>query len=201
MKILILNLVLLVSASVFAQDISPFRLDLPATTIGGPRNYAKAIYPENPCSKDLVSKASDKKGKRRKFAIRLKGINVAVGASYVGVTSEGDIATVYNDGKGPIMVADICYRDSVNKEYGQLIGNLIINNSLNCQVDEITQAQIVLPSKEGSLYLLFRPIYFTGSSLCAGSYGSEVLKTERNETKELEENKDNIDSNSNVNKN
>lgn len=141
--------------------------------IGIPGQYGNAIYAENPCRVNAIPTygypTQQNIQGRQTIVVRLQGVNVAIGSSYIGVTSEGDIANVYNDGRGPVMAMQLCNRGFAAQ--GQLLGNPIINNSLNCQVDEITQAQVVLPGMFGQIYLNFRPIYFSGSSLCGGGMG------------------------------
>lgn len=138
--------------------------------IGIPGQYGNALYAENPCRVNAGFNGFPNQAGiqgRQTVVVRLQGMNVAIGSSYVGVTSEGDIANVYNDGSGPVMAMQLCNRGFGTQ--GQLLGNPIINNSLNCQVDEITSAQVILPSQFGQpLYLNFRAIYFSGSSLCGG---------------------------------
>jgi hypothetical protein len=95
-------------------------------------------------------------------------MTVAVGGTYVGVTSEGDVALVSSNGGQGIFTAYICGRTSAANGTGSLLGNPVINRSYNCQIDEVTSAAMNLPTLYGgTLRLNFRPIYFPpGSSLC-----------------------------------
>jgi hypothetical protein len=115
------------------------------------------LLQENPCRVG--------NGQRIPISIRLN-INVAANQTYAGVTSEGDIAIVTNQGQGAVMTAQICARQSAQSGQGSLMGNPVLNHSPNCQVNEISSASMQLPGVMGPLYLFFRPIYFGGTQLC-----------------------------------
>ena len=123
--------------------------------------HIQTVMAENPC----VS------GQGRVTVTLPLQMNVATNQTYVGVTSEGDVAVISNQGQ-PAMTMYICQRYSLGQGQGQLLGNPAIASSPNCQVNEITAATVALPpAMQGlpPLYLMFRAIYYgRGSSLCQG---------------------------------
>lgn len=186
-KILLVGLLLASSLSVFAQKNVTGKNVNSSLFSGAPDLrglYGEVISSENPCR--IPGKSGN--SLRNTMRFKLKDMNVAIGDVFVGVTSEGDIASVTNDGSGPVMTLSICSREIIENGVGELLGNPIVNKSFNCQVDEISSAMVEMPSKYGaSLYLRFRPIYFSGSSLCSGaSFGEEYSNSERNSSKDLE---------------
>lgn len=207
MKFLVIGLLLLSSLSATAQrnvtgksvNTSHF-----GSNISLPSHFGLVINQESPC-KTQITEESDhfdiNHNMRTNVIVRLQNINVAVGSSYVGVTSEGDIANVYNNGSGPLMALQICHRKGIKRTAGKLLSNPIINNSFSCQVDEITAATVDIPTETGSLLLQFKPIYFSGSSLCNGSYLlEEQSDSNRNDIKEIKETNESNSTSSNVNK-
>jgi len=130
------------------------------TAVGSSSSMINTILNENKCSSGYG---------RIVVSIPLE-MNVPTNQTYVGVTSEGDVAIVTNNNGQPTLQAHICGRTIVGNGEGRLLGNPTIGQSQRCKVNEITAAQIELPaSYEGmpSIYLEFRPInYFRGSSLC-----------------------------------
>jgi hypothetical protein len=116
------------------------------------------LLQENPCRVG--------NGQRIPVSIRLN-INVAANQTYAGVTSEGDIAIVTNQGNGAVLTAQICARQSAQSGQGSLMGNPVLNHSPNCQVNEISSASMQLPGVMGTVYLFFVPVYYdNNSSLC-----------------------------------
>jgi hypothetical protein len=130
--------------------------NLGSTSVSNP--YASTVINENPCMSGLP---------RSTIQVGLN-MQVAVGGTYIGVTSEGDVAIVTSSNGQGVLTAYICGRSSAASGQGQLTGNPVINRSYNCQIDEITSARMILPSAYGpQLVLNFRAIYFGhGSSLC-----------------------------------
>ncbi len=91
--------------------------------------------------------------------------NVAINSTYIGVTSEGDVATITNMGQGPILTLHLCQRPGLTSGQGQLTQNPVINSSRYCRVDEITAASVVLQSTMGMPYSLnFRALHFGSSA-------------------------------------
>lgn len=89
-------------------------------------------------------------------------MSVAVNATYVGITSEGDIAVVAPAGGGQaVMSAFICMRPEFSGQ-GSLAANPAVGRSTaGCLIDEISAARMILPTVYGySLTLNFRPIHF-----------------------------------------
>lgn len=126
--------------------------------VGSTNPFVSTVMQQYPCISGLP---------RSQATIPLN-MQVAIGGTYIGVTSEGDVAVVTsNNGQG-VLSAFICGRSSTTSGQGQLMGNPVINRSYNCQIDEITSASMRLPTQFGPvLSLNFRPIYFPpGSSLC-----------------------------------
>ncbi len=89
-------------------------------------------------------------------------LSVAANASYVGITSEGDIAFVTNSNGQAVFNAYICQRPGLGSGTGSMSSNPIVNRSLYCQIDEITKASMVLPGAPGfpPYVLNFRAIHF-----------------------------------------
>lgn len=120
-------------------------------------SYLSTVMNEYPCASGL-----------QRIGVQIPlNMSVAVGGAYVGVTSEGDVATVSsNNGQG-IMTAYVCQRQGLTSGNGNLAGNPVINRSVNCALDEISAATMYIQSYYGTLTMNFRPIYMGhGSSLC-----------------------------------
>ena len=89
-------------------------------------------------------------------------MSVALNATYVGITSEGDIAVVSSSGSTQaVLSAFICMRPEFSGQ-GTLAANPAVGrSSAGCLVDEISAARMILPTMYGySLTLNFRPIHF-----------------------------------------
>ena len=94
-------------------------------------------------------------------------MSVAVNATYVGITSEGDIAIVSSSGgQQAILSAYVCMRQEFGN--GQLAQPQVagqraaVGRSLaGCLVDEVSAATLQLPTYNGyPLTLNFRPIHY-----------------------------------------
>lgn len=93
-------------------------------------------------------------------------MSVAVNATYVGITSEGDVAIVSSSGNSQaVFSAYVCYRPEFGQgtlSQPQQPANPAVGRSLaGCLVDEISAARLLLPTMYGyALTLNFRPIHF-----------------------------------------
>lgn len=119
--------------------------------------YVSTVMNENPCSTGL---------QRVGVQVPMTGFNVAPGSTYVGVTSEGDVAVVTSDGTYGVFTAYVCGRSGMGGN-SQLQPGVVINRSNYCSIDEITSATMVIGSTYGNFTLNFRAIHYgRGSSLC-----------------------------------
>lgn len=124
---------------------------------GGVTNPAAQALFQSPCANG-----------QQRIGLQLPlNLSVSYTGTYIGITSEGDIALVTNNGGGgAIMSAYICFRPEFGNGQGgqpQLSRNPVINRSLYCQVDEITAASMYIQTYIGyPLTLNFRPIHYGG---------------------------------------
>lgn len=107
-------------------------------------------------------------------------------SSYFGVTSQGDLAVIYHDNGETVLEVHICERTGVNGQ-ASLAKEFIIENSLDCMVDQITAGDIVLNTDLDIQYTLkFAPIYVPGtsrlSSLCGGEDDDYMYNYDRTTT-------------------
>ena len=128
-----------------------------------PADWMNILGSERPCYQ----------GGQRATAQMAVNTNVNVGALYVGVTSEGDIAVIQNQGGAPTMHLYICPRPGLTGQ-GQLASRTIIENSTTCPVGQITKVDVTLGASYGPYYLKFAPIHIPGtnrvSRLCHSNY-------------------------------
>ncbi|MEX1099116.1 MAG: hypothetical protein WEB87_01745, partial [Bacteriovoracaceae bacterium] len=128
-----------------------------------PANWMDIVGQENPCYQ----------GGQRAPAQMPINATVNVGALYVGVTSEGDIAVVQNQGGAPTMNLYICPRPGLTGQ-GQLYDNIVLEHSNECPVSQITKTNVALEAQYGPFYLKFAPIHIPGtnrmSQLCSSNY-------------------------------
>lgn len=122
------------------------------------------VRQENPCQYG---------GQRQPITIPLQNSGGSAGATYVGVTSEGDIAYVESNGGQQIMTVEICSRPAIDgRATGGMASNPVLKTNLyNCPIDEIVKADIYLDGAYGNYMLAFAPIHVPGyrqSSLCMG---------------------------------
>lgn len=118
-------------------------------------NYAQLIFQSLPCISG---------GQRAGLQFGLN-MSAAVNATYVGITSEGDIAIITSNGGQAVMQAFICMRPEFGS--GSSIQPQVVNNSAavgrslaGCVIDEISAATVRIPSYTGYLTLNFRPIHY-----------------------------------------
>lgn len=138
-------------------------INTPGVGVGGGAysgEYKNVILNENPCQTQ---------GGQRISKINPIQTNVGTGL-YAGVTSEGDVAFVYNG----MMELYLCSRPGLVGT-GNQFTRLVTNISEYCSVDEITSMTVTLPASDGyynfNYTLNFRAIHFgNGSSLCGGNY-------------------------------
>ncbi|MFP5491854.1 MAG: hypothetical protein ACLGG0_10150 [Bacteriovoracia bacterium] len=117
-------------------------------------SYAQQVFQSTTCTTG---------GQRIGVAFNLTDMTVAANATYIGITSEGDVAVVTNNGGQALFSAFICARPSLGQGSGSL-SRPALNRSLRCLVDEITAADMQLPGAPGyPPYLMkFRAIHFGG---------------------------------------
>jgi hypothetical protein len=128
------------------------------TTISSKSSTINTILQENPCYTGMG---------RTEVEFPLQGISLNSNKLYVGATFEGDIAIVKNSKQGPVMSLYLCDRPGATQGQGQLLGNPILNNSQYCKVNDITQAQVTLPSQMGNININFQALSsLQNSSLC-----------------------------------
>jgi hypothetical protein len=140
-----------------------------------PGNWLQIVHNENPCrvNSNFNGQNTSVSGKIR-VVVPLQGANINAGAFYAGVTPEGDVGIVSNQGNGPVMEVFLCPRADVSGQ-GSLMATPVLNTSRECPIGEITAANISLQGQFGYNYnLSFAPINILGtdrrSSLCQGSY-------------------------------
>lgn len=124
-----------------------------------PSNWRNVVRQENPC----ISGG----GTRRVVSFPVQ-TNANVGAIYVGVTSEGDIAYINNNNGTTTLTVEVCQRPDLGNG-GQVAQKIVVNNSYYCPVGEITEAYLSLKGNYGQYTLALRPIHVPGyvhSSLC-----------------------------------
>lgn len=90
--------------------------------------------------------------------------------SYVGVTSEGDVAVIQNG----TLTMYICPRADYANGQGQITQQPIVNVTNGCVVNEITAMDIQIPGRNGIYMLGFRPIYFNNNNACYQTGGDPV---------------------------
>lgn len=109
--------------------------------------YVKLVFQSMPCTTG---------GGRVGVQMALQQ-TVAANATYIGITSEGDIAMVTSSGGQGILSAYLCQRPGLAS--GQLTRNPVLNrSSAGCLIDEITAASMVA----GQYVFAFRPIQYGG---------------------------------------
>lgn len=137
------------------------------TFVGGngnslPANWLDQVAIENPC---LYG------GQRAQAQLQVQA-NVNVGALYVGVTSEGDMAIVNNQNGLPLMTLYICPRPDLTGQ-GTIIRQPITENSVSCPVGQISSSEVSLQGQYGQYRLNLRPIHIPNagvvSSLCVNN--------------------------------
>jgi len=120
----------------------------------GANSYASLVFNGLPCSNG-----------QQRIGVQF-GLNMAAAANstYVGITSEGDIAVVTSNAGQAVFSAYICNRPEFASTNGQgsMSANPAIGRSLvGCAVDEISAASLRLPTMYGYyLTLNFRPIHY-----------------------------------------
>jgi hypothetical protein len=128
------------------------------------------VMRENPCR----TSAMQVNGQRSVVQVQVN-MQVDPQRLYVGITSEGDVASIQASGNGgAVMTMHICNRPGAMQGQGQLYGNPVVGFSQICRVDEIQAAYATIPSQGGYPYQLsFRPLAVPGAvnnspSLCGG---------------------------------
>ena len=145
----------------------------PGSTYAGvgtlPGNFIQIIETENPCRTGVGGVPQN--APRIVTAIPLQGANVNAGGVFVGVTPEGDVGVISNQGQGPVMELRLCPRPDLTGN-GQLASQPVLNTSTMCPIGEITAANVTLASSSGmgNYIFPFAPIHIPGtdrfSSLC-----------------------------------
>jgi len=125
-----------------------------------PSDWLDRVGQENPCQM----------GGQRAQAQMAVQANVNVGALYVGVTSEGDIAVVNNENGAPTMTLFICPRPDLTGQ-GSITNQPITEASQYCPVGQVSASDVQLQGQYGQYYLKFAPIHIPGtnriSSICS----------------------------------
>ena len=118
------------------------------------KQYAQQVFQSTTCTTG---------GQRIGVQFQLN-MTVAANATYVGITSEGDIAVVTSANGQALFSAFVCARPSLGSGQGSMTANPALNRSQHCLVDEITAARLQLPGAPGyPPYILnFRAIHFGG---------------------------------------
>tara|TARA_B100001971_G_C18268036_1_gene596498 strand:- start:69340 stop:69912 length:573 start_codon:yes stop_codon:yes gene_type:complete len=128
-----------------------------------PSNWLDIVAQENPCQFG---------GQRAQAQMQVQA-NVNVGALYVGVTSEGDISLVQNQGGIAMMTVYICPRPDLTGQ-GSITKQPITENSVYCPVGQVSASDVTLQGQYGQYYLKFAPIHIPGtdriSQLCSNGY-------------------------------
>jgi hypothetical protein len=119
---------------------------------GGVQNALSTVMRENPCMMG---------GQRTVVQVQVN-MQVDPQRLYVGMTSEGDVASLQGNQGGAVMTMHICTRPGTSQGQGQLMGNPVVGYSQICQVDEIKAANVAIPGQMGYYYLAFRPIAIPG---------------------------------------
>lgn len=124
-----------------------------------PNDWMDRIAMENPCHYG---------GQRAQTQLQVNS-TVNVGAMYAGVTSEGDIAIVNNQGGVAVMTLFICPRPDLTGQ-GNITRQPITEASQFCPIGQITASDVSISGQYGTYYLKFAPIHIPGtdriSSIC-----------------------------------
>jgi len=150
----------------------------PSTMNGNqlPANWLDIVAQENPCAGSQQGYQVGNPGaginQRQQSQLAVNGnVNVNAGAIYLGVTSYGDIALVQNQNGQAIMNTYTCPRGGAAGQV-QLVQNKVValNLSNECEVDEITAANVMVTVQGVGMELAFRKINIPGaqSSICRG---------------------------------
>ncbi|MAX65938.1 MAG: hypothetical protein QF441_12355 [Bacteriovoracaceae bacterium] len=141
------------------------------TTISGngsklPSNWKSVLANEYPCTTTNIN--GQVTNRRITVPVQVPGyINANAGAIYTGVTLEGDLLTIHNNGSNVSVELRVCERPELNTSSAQFIAQPILNQSYNCAIGEISAADIVVNSTYGQYQLVFFPIGKSApSSLC-----------------------------------
>lgn len=78
-------------------------------------------------------------------------------ATFVGSTSEGDIAVATNTPNGPMLSMEVCQREGISSN--AQISEIYLNNSLICSNGELV-ATVIIPGQFGNFTLRFHPEFF-----------------------------------------
>lgn len=140
-----------------------------------PNNWVDILLNENPC---IDYNTGQLNNARTRVVVPLQGMNVNAGSLYAGITYEGDVGIVSNQGGQPVMEIFSCLRpDLATNSRGYIVSQNgvppVLNVSRNCAVGEVTAMDIGLETQLGGYLLKFYPIYLNsmnsrnnGSSIC-----------------------------------
>lgn len=127
-----------------------------------PSNWLDVVAQQNPCQFG---------GQRAQAQMQVQA-NVNVGALYVGVTSEGDMAIVNNQNGVAVMTVYICPRPDLTGQ-GTITRQPITESSQFCPVGQVTASDVTIQGQYGQYYLKFAPIHIPGtdriSQLCSNN--------------------------------
>lgn len=87
--------------------------------------------------------------------------NFNIGATFVGTSTYGDIAVITSQGQTPVLQMEICQRQQIGMSNQPMLqSNIHLNNSLRCNVGEITSANVSFQSQFGPV-----PVGFNNNHL------------------------------------